>query len=155
MRNWVGLAALLGLFQVQPALAQGVLAQPSGQTADAPAPGKFAAAPCDGDVANVRLTEIIPGGTMEGYLQAVDAHRAWYRAHGYTHNDIFVARLMVEDPATHQLVYSKTRVLAFHIRPPFMGGSTGHDTGWDAFHELYRKNSNIVTAYDICIPKSQ
>jgi hypothetical protein len=41
--------------------------------------------------------------------------------------------------------------VAFHVRPPFMGGSTGHDTGWDTFHNLYRKNSNIVKEYDICI----
>ncbi len=47
---------------------------------------------------------------------------------------MFVSKLMVEDPATHRLVYSKNRVVAFHIRPPYMGGSTGHDAGWDAFH---------------------
>jgi hypothetical protein len=154
MRNLAVLAVLFGALQSLPALAQAPLTQPAAQASAGPAPGKFAAPPCDGDVANVRLTEIIPGGTMEGYLQAVDAHRAWYRAHGYKNNEIFVARLMVEDPTTHQLTYSKTRVLAFHIRPPFMGGSTGHDAGWDNFHDLYRKNSNIVTAYDICIPKT-
>ena len=152
MRKLVVLAALFGTFQVQPAQAQ--LTQPNAPASAPPLPGSFAAPPCDGDVANVRLTEIIPGGTMEGYLKAVDAHRAWYRAHGFMNNEIFVSKIMLEDPATHKLVYSQDRVLAFHVRPPYMGGSTGHDAGWDAFHAQYSKNSNIVTTYNICIPRT-
>ena len=148
---------LFGSLQAQSALAQGPLTQPKGPPPAAgapPLPGKFAAPPCDGDVANVRVTEIIPGGTMEGYLQAVAAHLGWYRAHGFKNNEIFVSKLMVEDPASHKLVYSKNQVVAFHIRPPYMGGSTWHDAGWDTFHNLYRKNSNIVKEYDICIPRT-
>ena len=148
--------ALFAASQAQPALARDPLTQPKGPApkAQGPLPGTFAAPPCDGDVANVRLTEIIPGGTMDGYLKAVADHRAWYRAHGFKNNEIFVSKLMVEDPATHKLTYSKDRVVAFHIRPPYMGGSTGHDAGWDAFHAEYSKNSNIVTTYNICIPRA-
>ncbi len=91
---------------------------------------------------------------MEGYLKAVAAHLGWFHSHGYANDEMVVARVMVEDPATHQLTYAKNRVLAIHMRPPFMGGSTGHDAGWDAFHDLYRKNSNIVASYNICIPRA-
>ncbi len=114
MRHLIVLAALLGALQVNPPWRRRRC--PAG-----PAPGKFAAPPCDGDVANVRLTEIIPGGTMEGYLQAVDAHRAWYRAHGYKDNEIFVSKLMVEDPATHKLVYSTNRVRGVPYPPAVHG----------------------------------
>ena len=139
--------------QNPPARAQDILAQP--RTASAgPRPGTFAAPPCDGDVAVLRLTELTPNGTMAGYLKAVAAHLGWFRSHGYAHDDMVVAQVMVEDPATYQLTYSKNQVLSIHMRPPFMGGSTGHDAGWDAFHDLYRKNSNIVTAYNICIPRA-
>jgi hypothetical protein len=137
----------------RPAAAQDILTQPS-VAAAAPAPGKFAAPPCDGDVAVLRLIELTPTGSMGGYLEAVMRNLGWFRAHGYGKDDMVVARVMVEDPATHQLTYSKTRVLSIHMRPPFMGGSTGHDAGWNVFHDLYQTNSNIVTEYNICIPRA-
>lgn len=151
-----GMIALSTACLAQPAAARDPLTQPKGPApkSQGPLPGTYAAPPCDGDVANVRLTEIIPGGSMKGYLKAVADHRAWYRAHGFKNNEIFVSKLMVEDPAAHKLVYSKDRVVAFHIRPPYMGGSTGHDAGWDAFHAEYSKNSKIVTTYNICIPRA-
>ena len=141
MRRVLFLLGLFAVVLVRPALAQ--------------ATGELAAPPCDGDVANVRLTEITPTGTMQGYLKALDAHRAWYRAHGFTGNDIFAARVMIPEPGTKTLKYSETQVLAFHIRPPFMPGSTGHDPAWDAFHQLYRENSIIKTSYNICMPKNR
>ena len=76
MHRLISFAALLGMVLAQPALAQ--MSAPASKSG-APAPGAYAALPCDGDVANVRLTQILPTGTMKGYLQAVDEHRAWYR----------------------------------------------------------------------------
>lgn len=143
--------ALLAVLQGPPAQAEDILTQPHAASAG-PLPGTFAAPPCDGDVAVLRLTELTPNGTMAGYLKAVAAHLGWFHSHGYANDEMVVAQVMVEDATTHQLTYSKNRVLSIHMRPPFMGGSTGHDAGWDAFHDLYRKNSNIVTAYNICIP---
>lgn len=142
MRGTCVLMALFGILHAGPLLAQG-------------ARGELAAPACDGDIANVRLTEISPTGTMEGYLKALDAHRAWYRAHGFTNNEIFATRVMVTEPGTNKLKYSDTQVLAFHIRPPYMPGSTGHDAAWDAFHQLYRENSIIKTSYNICMPKTR
>lgn len=152
MRRLISFAALLGMALAQPALAQ--MSAPAAKSG-APAPGAYAALPCDGDVANVRLTQILPTGTMKGYLQAVDEHRAWYRAHGYKDNQIFVSRLMVPDPAKHELKYSDTEVLAFHIRPPFMPGSKNHDAAWDLFHKHYSENSKIEVGYNVCMPKNR
>ncbi len=145
--------ALFTVLLVTPALAQDPLTQPSVASAP-PEPGKFAAPPCDGDVAVLRLIEIPPQGSMEGYLKAVATNQSWFRAHGFANDQTAVARVMVEDPATHQLTYAKNQVLSIHMRPPFMGGSTGHDAGWNVFHDLYQKNSNIVTEYNICIPRT-
>ena len=146
MRNLVVLAAVFGLLQAPTALSQ---------TA-APHPGADGAPPpCDGDIANVRLTEISPTGTMEGYLKAVAGQKAWYRAHGFKDNEIFVSRIMVMDPATKSLKYSNTQVLAFHIRPPYMPGSTGHDPAWDAFHQQYRENSDLKQSFNVCMPKAR
>lgn len=144
----------LALFAGQRAVAQDILTQPR-TASEPPAPGKFAAPPCDGDVAVLRLIELTPKGAMQGYLEAVAKNLGWFRAHGYTHDEIVVAKVMVEDPATHRLTYAKNRVLSIHMRPPFMGGSGGHDSGWNVFHDLYQANSNIVTEYNICIPKAQ
>jgi len=148
----------LGLLTVQAssAQAQDIQTQPSAQApaTSPPEPGKFAAPPCDGDIAVLRLIEITPKGTMAGYLKAVAANLGWFRAHGYKQDDLAVAQVMVEDPATRRLTYAKNRVLSIHMRPPFMGGRGGHDAAWNAFHDLYQDNSNIVTEYNICIPKT-
>jgi hypothetical protein len=145
---------VVGMLLVQPALAQDILTQPTVASAP-PEPGKFAAPPCDGDIAVLRVIEIPPKGSMEGYLEAIATNRSWFRSHGYANDETAVARVMVEDPTTHQLTYAQNQVLSIHMRPPFMGGSTGHDADWNVFHDLYQKNSNIVTEYNICIPRTR
>lgn len=37
---------------------------------------------CDGDIALVRVSTIKPGA-MQGFMDAVAAHKAWYRSHGF------------------------------------------------------------------------
>jgi hypothetical protein len=152
LASFAGLA--LALIVGRSALAQDILTQPRAASAP-PAPGKFSAPPCDGDVAVLRLIELTPKGAMAGYLEAVTKNLGWFRAHGYDDDDMVVAKVIVEDPATHRLTYAKNRVVSIHMRPPFMGGSTGHDAGWNVFHDLYQANSNIVTEYNICVPKAQ
>lgn len=145
--------ALVVALPVGSALAQDPLTQPK-VASTAPEPGRFAAPPCDGDIAVIRVIDIPPQGSMEGYLKAVATNQSWFRAHGYANDETAVAKLMVEDPQTHQLTYAKNQVVSIHMRPPFMGGSTGHDAGWNVFHDLYQKNSSILTEYNICIPRT-
>jgi hypothetical protein len=52
---------------------------------------------CFGDMTTIRLSQIKPGGTLQGFLKAVEAHKAWYRANGITDNDIVAARVLVRD----------------------------------------------------------
>ena len=149
-------AVSLLCLQASPAPAQDILTQPSATAPPStpPEPGKFAAPPCDGDIAVLRLIEIKPKGTMAGYLTAVAKNLAWFRAHGYKQDDLAVAKVMVEDRATHQLTYAQDRVFSIHMRPPFMGGRGGHDSAWDEFHDLYQTHSNILTEYNLCIPST-
>jgi len=149
MRHLMVLAALFGLIVAQPALSQAPGNAPVRTGNEAVAP------PCDGDIANVRLIQITPKGTMANYLKALDAHRAWYRAHGFTKNQIFAAKVMVLDKASNSYKCAKDQMLSFHIAPPFMPGSTGHDAAWDAFHNLYRENSDIKTTFNVCMPKNR
>jgi hypothetical protein len=35
---------------------------------------------CNGDLTVVRVSQITPGGSMQKFMAAVAAHKAWYRA---------------------------------------------------------------------------
>jgi|ERR1700722_9965296 hypothetical protein len=109
---------------------------------------------CDGDLAIVRVSEIKPGGTMQGFLAAVDAHKAWYRANGITDSQIFASRVILRDQATRDFKYSDKQVLTYHIRPaaPDRTPNRG-DEAWKAYVKLYQDNSEIKDEYLTCIPK--
>ena len=63
----------------------------------APVSGQTAGPACFGDMATIRLSQIKPGGSLQGFLKAVEAHKAWYRANGVTDNDIVAARVLVRE----------------------------------------------------------
>ena len=113
-----------------------------------------AAIPCDGDIVTVRVSQIRPGGSLQGFMSAISAHRAWYRANGIKDNDIVVARVLVKDPDGTQR-YSDTTVLTYHFRPPVPERTPNRgDAGWNAFVRQYLENSDIKTEYNTCMPKS-
>src|SRR5690348_12769827 len=45
-----------------------------------------AAACSQGELTRIRVSKIKPGGTLAGFRQAVAAHGAWYKAHGFKLN---------------------------------------------------------------------
>jgi hypothetical protein len=103
---------------------------------------------CDGDIAVVRISEIKPAGSVQGFMAAVAAHKAWYRAHGITNNDVFAVRVVDEqDPTT----YSNKVVLTYHINPPT--APVSRDEAYENYVKLYRDNSEIKTTYVTCMPK--
>jgi hypothetical protein len=109
---------------------------------------------CDGDITVVRVSEIKPGGSMQGFMTAVAAHKAWYRDNGFTDNEIVAARVLVLDHATGAVKYSDTEVLTYHFRPPGMGNPLNRgDAAWNAYVKLYRDNSEIKNEYVTCMPK--
>ena len=108
---------------------------------------------CNGDVAIVRVSEIKPGG-MKGFMDAVAAHKAWYRANGVTDNVIVASRVIVKDEATGAMKYSDTEVITYHIRPP-ASDRTPHrgDAAWNAYVKQYKDTSDIKNEYLTCLPK--
>jgi hypothetical protein len=105
---------------------------------------------CDGDYAIVRVSEITSHGDMQGFLKAVEAHKAWYRSHGFKNNEIRVWKIIVQDPKTKAWKYSDNEVMLVHIRPP---RAVQRDAAWDAFIKQYGDNSKIKSEYITCMLK--
>jgi hypothetical protein len=106
---------------------------------------------CDGDVAIVRVSEIRRKGSIQGFMQAVDAHRAWFRNHGFLSDEIYAARVIVQDKATNLDRYSNSEIMTFHVRPSV---APTRDAAWDAYVKLYRDNSDVKSEYYVCMPSS-
>ena len=109
---------------------------------------------CDGRIATVRVSEIKPTGSVEGFLAAVAAHKAWTLSHGITNDEIFATRVILRDEKTHEQTYSTKELMTFHIHGSRQPGPK-HDEAYDAFVKLYRDNSDIKSAYDICLPNQK
>jgi len=108
--------------------------------------------PCDGDVTVVRVSEIKPGGTMNGLLAAAAAHEKWYRDRGVADNEIVVSRVMVRDTVSKTVKYSDSQALTYHIRPPGAGRVTPGDEAWNAYVKQYQQHSEIKAEYVTCMP---
>ena len=76
----------------------------------APALAQNAMPACNGDIAIVRVSEIKPGGTMKGFLDAVAAHQAWYRNNGVKDDEIVASRVIVKDEKTGAFKYSEKEI---------------------------------------------
>ncbi len=113
---------------------------------------------CDGDPAIVRVSQIKPTSTLQAFMNAQEAHLAWYRNNGFTSNQIYSSRVMVNDPQTKTMKYSDTEILSFHVRPPSGFGSSvasKDQPGWDAYVKQYRDSSDIKAEYMVCLPKNR
>jgi hypothetical protein len=111
---------------------------------------------CNGDFVVVRVSQIKPGRSIDGFMQAVTAHLAWYRSHGFKENRIVAARVLEQQPITGVVRYSEKTVLTYHFNPPGMGNPLGAgDAAWNAYVKLYRDNSDLQSEYVTCTPKLQ
>lgn len=110
---------------------------------------------CNGDIAIVRASEIKTGGTMKAFMDAVAAHKAWYRTNGVSDNEIFASRVIVKDEKTGAMKYSDTEVLTYHIRPPAAARTPhrGDDASWNAYVKMYRDNSDLKSECITCMPE--
>jgi hypothetical protein len=121
-------------------LAAGLVAPAAfAQTAPAATPA------CDGTRAIVRVSEIKPDSSMEQFLSAVAAQKAWYAAH-FPADKIFVSRVLERGASD----YSTTEAITYH----FYGGGPEpkHDADFDAFVKLFSASSTIKATYLTCIP---
>ena len=109
---------------------------------------------CDGDITTVRVSHIKPGGSLQKFMDAVAAHKAWYRANGFKDNEIVTSRVMIRDEKTGAMKYSDTEVLSYHIRPPALETIKNRgDAAWTAYVKLYADTSEIKNQYVTCMPK--
>jgi hypothetical protein len=108
---------------------------------------------CDGRRATVRISEITASGSPKGFMEAVAAHRGWLASHGLTKDEVITVPVIVRDEQTKVRSYSDKQFWSVHIH-----GSNSpepkHDEAYDAFVKMYRENSDIKSAYDICLPSS-
>lgn len=105
---------------------------------------------CDGVYAIVRLAEISSSSSWDQYMQAVAAHKAWYKKHGYK-DQIFASEVLERDPKTGEAHFSHHMVLTYHFiekgsQPPV------HDAEWDAYVKQYMSTSTLKESYVTCIP---
>jgi hypothetical protein len=123
----------------------------------APAAAQDSAFPaCKGEYAIVRVSEIKEGGTMKGFMDAVAAHQAWYRANGLKDDRIFASPVIVKDDKTGKWGYSDKEVLTYHINPagPDKTPKRGDDA-WNAYVKMYRDNSDMKSEFYTCMPKRE
>jgi len=88
---------------------------------------------------------------MKGFMDAVAAHIAWYRAHGMMDNEIVVAPMAVRDTQARTELKIPNEVMTFHVRVPPTGNT--RDAAWDAYVKQYDDNSEVVSEHRICAPK--
>jgi hypothetical protein len=100
-----------------------------------------------GELTRVRLSKIKPGGTMAGFNQAVAAHIAWYKAHGFKMTQR-VAPVLVTANGKQQV--SRDEVMTFSAGDNVPRDK--HDGGWDAFVAKYRANSTVEKETIVCMP---
>ncbi|MGI4880107.1 MAG: hypothetical protein ACRYG4_21755 [Janthinobacterium lividum] len=101
-----------------------------------------------GTMATMRVSRLIPGGTVAGFNEAVHDHAAWYASHGLK-DDSFVTAPTVT-PGRGSTTLSTTTFVTIHV---YGSGEPKHDAAWDAYVGKYRANSTIASEARFCLPK--
>ena len=108
---------------------------------------------CDGRRATVRVSDITATGTAKAFMDAVAAHRAWLASHGLSKDEVITVPVIVRDEQTRVRSYSDKQFWSIHIHGS-KDPEPKHDEAYDAFVKTYRDNSNVKSAYNICLPSS-
>jgi hypothetical protein len=74
-------------------------------------------------------------------------------SHGLTKDEITTVPVIVRDEKTNARSYSERQFLSIHIHGSAAPGPK-HDEAYDAFVKMYRDNSDIKSAYDVCLPNA-
>lgn len=103
-----------------------------------------------GNYSQVRTSELIPGGTIEGFKKALAAHAKWYADHGYTADKFAWGQVIERDPATKKPTLSATKFVTYHFHASDITQAK-QDAGWDAFVAIYKANSKITSSALVCM----
>jgi hypothetical protein len=108
----------------------------------APAPDNCPA----GKLQRVRVSEIVPGGSLAGFREAFADHARWYAAHGYKADRLTFSPVLRES--------GKGRGAGLRVVTIHTGASNvprdKQDAAWKAFAAKYKANSRIVSTTLTC-----
>ena len=117
------------------------------------AQGAPAVPACDGQVVNIRVSTIKPESSMDKFMAAVEAQKAWYKSHGLA-DMIFASRIIDRDATTRASSYSTTEAMTYHFYPPGDTKMPQRDAAWDEFVKMFSDSSTIKVSYMTCVPKA-
>jgi hypothetical protein len=110
-----------------------------------------AAPPCDGRLTIVRVSTIKPEGSMDKFMAAVTAQKAWYKSHGLG-DMIFASKIVSRNADGKFTGYSTTEAISYHFYAKNTDTMPTHDADWDAFVKMFADTSTIKETYLTCVP---
>jgi len=106
----------------------------------------------DGDLAEIRISNLKSPASRPEYEKATRDHMTWYRSHGFKATRQLVGTVIDFDPATASAAIDPAKVMTIHLNSP---GSqkTGplKDEAWDAYVAEYRDSSQIASTMLVCL----
>jgi hypothetical protein len=106
--------------------------------------------PAGSAAAVVRVSQIKPTGSMDGFKKAYADHVKWYADHNLS-DKFALEPVLIYDPAKGSATTAPDQLMTVHYRastpPPHAG-----DAAWDAYVAEYRANSDITTEILTCLP---
>jgi triacylglycerol esterase/lipase EstA (alpha/beta hydrolase family) len=108
------------------------------------------ACPAGSSIAIVRLSQLVPAGSMDGARKAATDHEQWYASHGYAADKILFAPVLSFDRATKKASASN-QFYTIHLKSTDVP-MTRHDAAWTAYVAEYDQNSKIVSTNVACMP---
>jgi hypothetical protein len=104
---------------------------------------------CKGQIEVIRLSTIIPGGTIAGFREAVAQRNAWYNSRHASANDQIVARVIRKGSSKSGYTTAGDEVVTLQTNPP---PELKHDAAYNAFTKKFQANSKITMERTVCIP---
>ena len=104
----------------------------------------------NGQIAVMRISRIVEGGSRSSFDRAVSDQLAWYRSHGFTKNQLVTADVIVRDPKSKAWSTSATEVLSLHINPPPIA-AVKPDAAWDVFVSGFKANAVVESERTVCL----
>lgn len=99
-----------------------------------------------GKLQRVRVSEIVPGGSLAGFREAFTDHARWYASHGYKGDRLSLSPV-VRDGASRR---GRQRVVTIHTGASNVPREK-QDAAWKAFAAKYKANSRIVSTTLTCM----
>lgn len=106
------------------------------------------AEPCPaGKLQRVRVSEIVPGGSLAGFREAFADHTRWYAANGYKADRLTFSPVLRESGRGRT---AGQRVVTIHTAVSNVPRDK-QDAAWKAFAAKYKANSRIVSTTLTCM----